>query len=68
MIDNLASGRTSRYCTFIEISLTYVLGAIQPQQMITRKIKLENIVEDGIKALIRDKDNQVKVLVDINDK
>lgn len=68
VIDNLASGRTSRYCTFIEISLTYVLGAIQPQQMITRKIKLENIVEDGIKALIRDKDNQVKVLVDINDK
>ncbi|KAG5657827.1 hypothetical protein KAF25_007860 [Fusarium avenaceum] len=43
-------------------------GAIQPQQMITRKIKLENIVEDGIKALIHDKDNQVKVLVDINDK
>jgi hypothetical protein len=36
--------------------------------MITRKVKLENIVEDGIKALINDKDNQVKVLVDIHDK
>ncbi|KAF4984872.1 hypothetical protein FZEAL_25 [Fusarium zealandicum] len=43
-------------------------GAIEPSQMITRKIKLENIVEDGIKALIHDKDNQVKVLVDIHDK
>ncbi|KAF4420086.1 hypothetical protein F53441_14398 [Fusarium austroafricanum] len=43
-------------------------GAIKPSQMITKKIKLENIVEDGIKALINDKNNQVKVLVDINDK
>lgn len=66
VIDNLASGKTSN--TSIEISLTDAIGAIQPQQMITRKIKLENIVEDGIKALIHDKDNQVKVLVDINDK
>lgn len=36
--------------------------------MITRKVKLENLVEDGIKVLINDKDNQVKVLVDVNDK
>lgn len=36
--------------------------------MITRKIKLENIVEDGIKALIHDKNNQVKVLVDMSDR
>ncbi|KAM5344381.1 hypothetical protein ACJ41O_012918 [Fusarium nematophilum] len=43
-------------------------GAIEPSHMITRKIKLENLVEDGIKALINDKDNQVKVLVDINAK
>ncbi|KAF4461203.1 hypothetical protein FALBO_12002 [Fusarium albosuccineum] len=43
-------------------------GAIQPSKMVTRKIKLENIVEDGIKALITDKDNQVKVLVDVNAK
>ncbi|KAG8672156.1 hypothetical protein FPOAC2_05523 [Fusarium poae] len=43
-------------------------GAIKPRQMITRKIKLENIVEDGIKALIHDKNNQVKVLVDMSDK
>lgn len=43
-------------------------GAIEAEQMITRKIKLENIVEDGIKTLINDKNNHVKILVDINDK
>jgi threonine dehydrogenase-like Zn-dependent dehydrogenase len=48
--------------------LTRVSGAIEAEQMITRKIKLENIVEDGIKTLINDKNNHVKILVDINDK
>lgn len=43
-------------------------GAIEPSCMITRKIKLENIVEDGINALVTDKDNQVKILVDIHAK
>ncbi|KAI5456028.1 chaperonin 10-like protein [Mariannaea sp. PMI_226] len=43
-------------------------GAIQPNGMITRKIKLENLVEDGIKTLIHDKNNHVKILVDIKAK
>ncbi|CAM1501354.1 Fc.00g105160.m01.CDS01 [Cosmosporella sp. VM-42] len=43
-------------------------GAIKPDCMITRKIKLDNVVEDGIKALINDKDNHVKILVDVNAK
>jgi hypothetical protein len=34
--------------------------------MITRKIKLEDLVEEGIKMLISDKDNQVKILVDMS--
>ncbi|KAF2967324.1 hypothetical protein GQX73_g6258 [Xylaria multiplex] len=41
-------------------------GAIKPSGMITAKIKFENVVEDGIKRLISDKDNHVKILVDIN--
>ncbi|KAH6695070.1 chaperonin 10-like protein [Plectosphaerella plurivora] len=41
-------------------------GSIKPSQMITRKIKLDDIVEDGIKALVNDKDNQVKILVDMS--
>ncbi|KPM35783.1 hypothetical protein AK830_g10769 [Neonectria ditissima] len=43
-------------------------GAIRANDMITAKIRLENLVEDGIKALITDKDNHVKILVDIGAK
>jgi hypothetical protein len=32
--------------------------------MITAKIKLDDVVERGIKALIVDKDHHVKILVD----
>lgn len=41
-------------------------GVIKPNNMITRKIKLDNLVKDGIKSLIVDKDNQVKILVDMH--
>ena len=33
--------------------------------MITRKIHLDDVVEHGFNALIKDKDNQVKILVDM---
>jgi len=32
--------------------------------MITSKIQLEDLVEHGIKALINDKESQVKILVE----
>ncbi|KAJ0382059.1 hypothetical protein COL922a_013293 [Colletotrichum nupharicola] len=41
-------------------------GALKPASMITRKIPLDDLIDKGIKALITDKDNQVKVLVDVN--
>ena len=34
--------------------------------MITKKIKMEEVEEEGYKTLINDKDNQVKVLIEIN--
>lgn len=40
-------------------------GSLKPQNMITSKIRLENLVQDGILALVHDKDNHVKILVDI---
>ncbi|KAI9803435.1 MAG: hypothetical protein M1833_000954 [Piccolia ochrophora] len=40
-------------------------GKLKPEAMITRKIRLEDTEEEGIKALIHDKDNQVKILVEI---
>jgi hypothetical protein len=33
--------------------------------MITSKIQLEELVENGIKALIRDKESHVKILVEV---
>ena len=40
-------------------------GRLKPAKMITSKIQLDNVVEDGIRALIRDKDQHVKILVDM---
>ena len=39
-------------------------GAIKPEKMITKRIKMEEVVEGGIKALMKEK-NQVKILVEI---
>ncbi|ERF68283.1 hypothetical protein EPUS_02739 [Endocarpon pusillum Z07020] len=40
-------------------------GKLTPEAMITRKIKLDEVEEKGFNALINDKDNHVKILVDI---
>ncbi|KAH8672044.1 chaperonin 10-like protein [Tricladium varicosporioides] len=40
-------------------------GAMNPGDMITSKIKLENVVEDGIKELINNKEKHVKLMVEI---
>ncbi|GAM83472.1 hypothetical protein ANO11243_014600 [Dothideomycetidae sp. 11243] len=38
-------------------------GRMKPEGMITKKIKLDEVVEEGFSALIHDKENQVKILV-----
>ncbi|KAI1624426.1 hypothetical protein EDD37DRAFT_630983 [Exophiala viscosa] len=40
-------------------------GAMKPEGMITKVIKLDRVAEEGFKALIEDKENQVKILVDV---
>ena len=40
-------------------------GAMKPEKMITSKIKIDRIVEDGFKPLIEEKDQHVKILVDL---
>lgn len=40
-------------------------GKLTPEAMITRKIRLDEVEEKGFNALINDKDNHVKILVDI---
>lgn len=41
------------------------LGAIKPARMITKKVKLADTVVEGYNSLINDKDNHVKILVEI---
>ncbi|KAL6711297.1 hypothetical protein ACN47E_005828 [Coniothyrium glycines] len=40
-------------------------GSMKPDAMITQRIKLTEVEEKGFKSLIHDKDNQVKILVEV---
>ena len=39
---------------------------MNPEGMITKKIPMDRVAEDGFKALVEDKDNQVKILIDLD--
>ncbi|KAK5262705.1 hypothetical protein LTR40_014926, partial [Exophiala xenobiotica] len=39
-------------------------GHLKPQRMITGKIKIDRVPEDGYRPLIEEKDKHVKILVD----
>lgn len=41
------------------------IGLLKPEPMITRMIKLDEVEEKGFKALVDDKDNHVKILVEV---
>lgn len=41
-------------------------GRMSPEGMITKKIAIDRVAEDGFRALTEDKDNQVKILVDMS--
>ncbi len=38
---------------------------MSPEGMITKTIRLDEVEEEGFHTLINDKDNQVKILVDV---
>lgn len=38
---------------------------MNPEAMITKKVTMDKIADEGYKTLIEDKDNHVKVLVDM---
>lgn len=40
-------------------------GKLKPERMITSKIHINDLVEKGIWALVKEKDKHVKILVDI---
>jgi threonine dehydrogenase-like Zn-dependent dehydrogenase len=43
-----------------------ITGQLKPGPMITRKIKMDEIEEKGFKTLVHDKDNHVKILVEVS--
>ena len=49
------------------VSLTsrFPSGAMKPAGMITKTIRLDQVAEEGFKTLIDDKENHVKILVDV---
>jgi threonine dehydrogenase-like Zn-dependent dehydrogenase len=40
-------------------------GSMDAEKMITRKITMDRVVEDGILALLHEKDRDIKILVDV---
>jgi hypothetical protein len=72
VLDLLKSGKSFKqqsplcdaYCSEVP-KLMLIVGKLKPANMITRRIKLEDLVEKGFLALTNDKDNHVKILVDI---
>ena len=41
------------------------IGRLRPEKMITGKIRMDEVEEKGFKALVEDKDNHVKILIDV---
>ncbi|KAG9256232.1 chaperonin 10-like protein [Emericellopsis atlantica] len=50
---------------FEEVIQTISDGKMEPSGMITKTIKLGEIVDEGFMSLVNDKDNHVKILVDV---
>ena len=40
-------------------------GAMNVEEMITRRITMDRVVEDGILPLVHEKDKNIKILVDV---
>lgn len=41
-------------------------GDLKPEAMITKVIRPDEVAEEGFKSLVEDKDNQVKILIDMS--
>lgn len=54
---------TYRLGDFEEVLQAISTGRMKPEGMITKRIDLSEVVEEGFNALVKDKDNQVKILV-----
>ena len=70
VIEAIAAGTYRRHLALSEgiywHVLTWASGKISPQAMITGKIRMEDVVEKGFEALVRERDQHVKILIDIS--
>lgn len=67
VLDACSSGESTIHGDFRTQRLKYsILGSLKPEAMITRKIQMDEVEEKGYKALIEDKEHQVKVLVEVS--
>jgi threonine dehydrogenase-like Zn-dependent dehydrogenase len=67
VVEQLAKGE---FVHDMKIDVSWVcadegLGNLAPSKMITSKIQMEDLVDEGIKALIHDKESHVKILVEV---
>lgn len=65
VIDAIASGIHVLDSVSRDPSANLKAGKLTPEAMITRKIKLTEVEEKGFKTLVNDKDNHVKILVEV---
>ncbi|PYH35212.1 uncharacterized protein BO87DRAFT_306677 [Aspergillus neoniger CBS 115656] len=50
---------------FREVIRALSYGQLKPEKMVTSKIKLDEVVENGFQALVDDRDSHCKILVDV---
>lgn len=51
---------------FDEVLQAISSGRMKPEKMITKKVELKDVIEEGFLTLLADKDNHVKVLIKSN--
>jgi hypothetical protein len=65
VIETIATGKSICQIKINAINIDHGSGKMVPGDAITSKISLENVVEDGIRELVKEKEKYVKVLVEI---
>ncbi|KAJ5751676.1 hypothetical protein N7520_008593 [Penicillium odoratum] len=50
---------------FVDVIQALASGELDPKRMITSKIEIDDVVDQGLEALIRDKEHHCKVLINV---
>lgn len=67
VLDAISSGESTAYSGNQTERLMYsFVGRLKPASMVTGKIQMDEVEEKGFNALVQDKDNHVKILVEVS--